>query len=61
MSNKQRPRLEKFFSRIKTLLVAAPPQPMRPMQPAERASTMRHEQMEFDLGVKPSAGRRSVR
>lgn len=51
MSNKHRPRLDKFFNRIKTLLVAAPSRPVTHVHAPPPAPAVRHEQMEFDLGL----------
>ena len=50
MHDKQRPRLEKFFNRIKTMLVSEPWR--RVTFPPVVLKNPRHVQLEFDLGLK---------
>ena len=50
MYNKQRPRLQHFFNKIRTVLVTACRKPAI-ARPVLRV-TVKHEQMELDLGLK---------
>jgi hypothetical protein len=50
MHDKQRPRLEKFFSRIKSMLVSEPSRRVS-VRPVVVKNT-RHVQLELDLGLK---------
>lgn len=50
MHSKQRPRLEKFFNRIKSMLVSEPWRRVS-VRPVVLKNT-RHVQLELDLGLK---------